>query len=988
MRSLQTTRNAAAFKAALLAGGAGVMALAQPAFAQDAAPVPTQEPVTTTPTTDQAPGNEVTDQSNNTNQPGIVVTGSRIVKKDFESNSPIVTVDQGLLQNSSTAALEQNLNKLPQFTPSKTPTAGGDIQPTATNTPGSATIALRGIGANRSLVLIDGRRATPSNATGVVDITTIPSAAIERVEIISGGASATYGADAVAGVTNFIMKKNFQGLQLDGRVGMAEEGDAFEYELSGIMGADFDDGRGNVSVAISTNKREASYQKDRDFYRKLWTNPDVTASGFFFPAPGINLGFSNLPDLSTVFTGANPAVPAAGTVVFFNPDGTPFTGNTFATRGGAAYLEAPTDGRPYKLGSNGVLGANDDYVYNVLPLTRYNMYLRGNYEINDWIGVFGQGLYSHVHTHTLQEPGPIVGGWGVILDPTVIDRSLLPAGVLQVLDARPDPDAPFTLQALMPTPRETDTDVDTFNVTAGLQGSVPGSDWTWEIFSNHGESSTFANQTGIYSLSRLRAIITQPNFGAGFTTQGNQGAPGFGFGASTATCTSGLNFFNPPAGGFSQDCLEAISADLKNRSKVKQSIWEANATGSLFELPAGPLQVAIGASYRDTHYSFLNDTLTTQGRSFQDQALGIYPSGNSTGDINVKEVYGELSVPILKDTFIKDLSLELGGRISDYNTTGTSYTYKALADLAITDWIRFRGGYNRAERAPNIAELFLAPQQTFAGNTAGDPCAVRNPQPWSANPTMNPTNAANVQAVCRVLMEQTGNVNADDFFYQQDAGGNYVNGANNNSTFGFAFPTLLGNASLRPEKADTWTAGVVLSSPFATPILSRLRLSVDYYNIKVSNAIGPQSIAVALQQCFDVGLNPLVATDPTAAANTAFCQNVPRNADGGVLGNVTTTYVNNGRFRTDGIDAQLDWGVDVGPGTLSTNVVFNYLLHFKSAGLPTLPMVDYAGTFGTVDNGLNGAAYRWKLLANLGYKVGPASIGLQWQHLPSIEDSS
>ena len=978
MRSLQST---AAFKAALLAGGAGIIALAQPAYAQDGAPVQTNEPVTTAPTADQTPGNSVTDQASNPNQPGIVVTGSRIVRRDFESNSPIVTVDQGLLQNSSTAALETNLNKLPQFTPSKTPTAGGDIQPTATNTPGSATISLRGIGANRSLVLIDGRRATPGNATGVVDITTIPTAAIERVEIISGGASATYGADAVAGVTNFIMKKNFQGLQLDGRAGLAEEGDAFEYDVSGLMGADFDDGRGNISIALSTNKREASFQRDRDFYRKLWTNPNTAASGFFFPNAGINLGFSNLPSaaaMSSFFPGASPAVPAAGTVIFFNPDGSPFTGNTFGTRGGAGFLDAPTDGRPYKAMANGTIGANDDYLYNVLPLTRYNMYMRGNYEINDWIGVFGQGMFSHVHTHTLQEPGPIVGGWGVILDPTVINPALLPQGVRDVLNARPNPNAPFTLQALMPNPRETDTDVSTYNLTAGLQGSIPGSDWTWEAFATFGESETFANQTGIYSLNRLRAVITAPNFGAGFHVQGNQGPPGFGFGASTATCTSGLNFFAPPEGGFSQDCLEAISADLKNRSKVQQNIWEADATGTLFELPAGPLQAAIGASYREMNYSFLNDTLTTQGRSFQDQALGIYPSGNSTGLINVKEVYGELLVPILKDTFIKSFDLELGGRISDYNTTGTSYTYKALADLAITDWIRFRGGYNRAERAPNIAELFLAPQQTFGVNTAGDVCSRANPLSFSANPATNP-NAANVEAVCRVLMDQTGNVNAKTQYY---------NNPQSNSTFGFAFPTLLGNPNLRPETADTWTAGVVLSSPFASSFLSRARLTVDYYNIKVSHAIGPQSIAIALQQCFDVNLNPLVATDPVAAANNPFCQHVPRNADQGVLGNVTTTYVNNGRFMTDGIDAQFDWGVDVGPGTFSTNVVVNYLLHFKSSGLPTNPMVDYAGTFGTVDNGLNGAAYRWKLLANFGYKVGPASVGLQWQHLPSVEDSS
>ena len=173
------------YKALLLAGCAGTFALTTPAMAQDA----------------EEPG-EVSAEEETT----ILVTGSRIQRGDFSSNSPMVTVDEALLDNSSTAALESNLNKLPQFTPAQTPTAGGDIQPTATNTPGAATVSLRGLGTNRNLVLLDGRRGTPGNASGTVDISTIPSAAIERVEVITGGASATYGADAIAGVTNFILK--------------------------------------------------------------------------------------------------------------------------------------------------------------------------------------------------------------------------------------------------------------------------------------------------------------------------------------------------------------------------------------------------------------------------------------------------------------------------------------------------------------------------------------------------------------------------------------------------------------------------------------------------------------------------------------------------------------------------------------------------------------------------------------------------------------
>src|SRR5690606_37106948 len=235
------------FKALLLAGCAGTFVMATPAMAQDA--------------------DEEEAAAEDRDGPAIVVTGSRIARPDFVSNSPTVSVDEEFLRQSSTAAIEQQLNKLPQFviSPSSTASnpgasgilpAGGDIQPNATNTPGAATISLRGVGANRTLVLIDGRRGTPGNAGGAVDVSTIPNAALERVEIISGGASATYGADAVAGVTNFILKKDFQGIELDAQMGIDQHGNGFEYQLGGIIGTDFSDGRGNVSLAMSVNTRE------------------------------------------------------------------------------------------------------------------------------------------------------------------------------------------------------------------------------------------------------------------------------------------------------------------------------------------------------------------------------------------------------------------------------------------------------------------------------------------------------------------------------------------------------------------------------------------------------------------------------------------------------------------------------------------------------------------------------------------------------------
>ena len=953
------------YKALLLAGCGGAFGIAAPAVAQDGAAVEEADP--------------------------IIVTGSRIQRADFENNSPTVTVGEELIQNSSTAALEVNLNKLPQFTPAQTPQLGADIQPTATNTPGAATVSLRGIGANRNLVLLDGRRGTPGNASGVIDISTIPSAAIERVEIISGGASSTYGADAVAGVTNFILKKDFVGVELDGQVGITQEGDGFEYQLSGIMGTDFDDGRGNVSIAMSMNTREASLRSDRKWYQDMYADTSTTGgSQFFIDRPGILLDGTNgnyASALTTLFPNGHFSPNVQGTTVYVDSSGNPFVNNSFFDVAGiygapfTRYVNYfgntdPVDGFNFKVSDAGTLVQNNTDLMLVLPLTRYNFLARGNYEINDWIGVFGQAMFSHVHTETRNEPGPITGGWGVNIDPTRLDRDQLPNELWTLLDSRDNPNAPFGMTAMMPEDRETFSDVLTYNIVAGLEGSVPGTDWTWDASVNHGASNTNAKQTGIYSLSRLRAVMTAPNFGEGFSATGN---PEFGgFGASTATCTSGLNLFMPPAGGFSEDCLAAIRADLKNRTYTRQTIAEANAQGKLIDLPAGELRAALGASYRELDFEFTNDTLTTQGTSFQDQALGIYPSGDSEGFFDVKEVYGELLVPILADIpFIQQLNLELGGRVSNYSTTGTSYTYKILGDWEVTDWLRFRGGYNRAERAPNIAELYLARQQTFGFNNVGDLCSRANPGPYSANPAN-----ANGDAVYQTCLAMMPNAQASAAYYNGGAG------VTDNSTGGFAWPSAIGNPNLTPEKADTWTAGMVLRSPFDSPLLSSLRLTVDYYNIGVQDAIGQQSVGIVLRSCFDPALNPLVATDPAAAAQTAACRAITRNAVTGGLDNVNLTYVNNGRFRVQGIDAQLDWGTDVGPGRLNANVQASYLLSFKAAELPVDPLVEYAGTQGPTSSGLNGGNYDYRVFSNLSYSLDRLMLGLQWQHLPSIEDAT
>lgn len=919
----------------------------------------------------------------------IVVTGSRIARPDFDANSPILSVDSAILEQSSTSALESNLNKLPQFTPAKTPTLGGDIQPTAQNTPGAATISLRGIGSNRNLVLLDGRRATPSNASGVVDINTIPAAAIERVEIISGGASSTYGADAVGGVVNFILKKNFEGVELDAQIGINEQGDNFEYRLSGIMGTDFADGRGNISLSFSTNVREKSLQADRSWYRRLWADPSIGGTDIgSSPFTAIVLGQTNLPDVGVVNSVVDGGTFTNLRNVLIHSDfsGNAFSGFTASGVPGASAFSPAIDNFRFKMLDNGQIGSNSVENLLILPMTRYNFYGRGSYEINDHIGIFGQAYFSQVETSTVQLGASTRGGWAATIDPS-INRQVIPTEILQIIDSRPDPTAPVVLEARWPIPRASDTDVTTYNMTMGLEGSIPGIDWTWEVFGSHGETHTNGFQTGFASLSRFRYVMSLPNFGAGMNVTGNPDSGGFG--AATATCTSGFNLFLPQT--ITDDCFEAVGADLKTQSKMRQTIAEANVQGSLFELPAGRLQFALGASYRENDYEYAADTLTTQGRSFLDQAIGLYPSGNSTGFVTAREAYGELLVPIFATggSFLQSLDLELGARVSHYNTTGTSYTYKVLADLQLTDWLRVRGGFNRAERAPNIAEMFLAPEQTFATASGGDVCSTRNGLAYSANPDAN-ANWRDALTICGQLMEATGDLTADEQYYGADwralvaaadpaalralVNQEQVSGASN------VFPSLLGNENLTPEKADTWTAGLVIRSPLSG-VLDSLRLAVDYYNIKVTDAIGAQTVDIVLRQCFDPGFNP------TADFQHPLCAGAARNQSG-QLGNVVRTFLNNGRFQTSGIDVQLDWAFDLGPGRVSLNSVVNYLLEMKSAELPTDPLREYAGTQGPTNNGLNGGSYRYKALTTLGYSIGPASLSVQWRHLPSIRSQT
>jgi outer membrane receptor protein involved in Fe transport len=1029
--------------------------LAAPANAQSATANPAPNATTNDPAADAArpmitteqPG--VTSMSPDPSGRDIVVTGSRIVRRDFTATSPIVTVDSALLEKSSSINLEANLNKLPQFAPALTQFNSDDIQSSANVTLGASTVSLRQLGANRNLVLLDGRRGTPINGSGVIDINTIPSAAIERVEIITGGASSTYGADAVGGVVNFILKNNFQGLEADAQMALTEKGDGREFRVTAITGANFDGGNGNVLIGLEHFEREKVLRIGRKAYQKLFADPTINGGAFFLQENNVTWNGNNpsRAAIDRVFgaKGAPAGLIPTGTTVNLNNDDSLFVNTSRAAVPGVQTY-APIvygyngvlDGLFRKVTAAGTISENNLEEVLSIPQDRWSFFAKAHYDFNDNISFFSQSYFSKTKTISVSQFSPATGGWATLIPHGTdiyagnaslnIPSSLNPNGstnaaylaggrfglncgptggctnsqvfpvsseLATLLDSRvvnplapttTGPNAPFVMNQFLKQlgSRSTVNQNLSFQLLAGFNGKVPGTDWTWEIFGSHGETVAKTDQLGFGSVQRWRAVLSSPNYGQGFNATGNQGNPGNGFQGANATCTTGVSPFRQDQ-DWSADCKAAVQTNTQNENRVTQTQWQGNIQGGLFDLPYGQLRFAAGAEYRRNSIKFTADSSATQGSSFLEGVIGIFPQGNTRGSTNVTEFYGELLVPLLADLpFAKAVNLELGYRTSDYSSIGRVGTYKINGDWQLTDWLTFRGGYQKASRAPNLGELFTSATQTLGVAFEGDPCSTRNPSnpafigAYSANPTLNPTNAARVQALCTQIMGATGGA-----FYYDPANINLQS----NAGFGFAFLSLVGNQRLRQEDATTYTIGGVVRSPFESPWLSRLRASVDYYHVKLSNAISQQGQDGIYRRCFSEAFNPTLALNE-------FCNLIQRDPANGSASTVGITFTNGGEVLTAGIDGQIDWGLnfkDAGiglPGSFSINLLVNYLDTFKTttdAGI--IPSVDFAGSLGGGDVGTNAGAYRWKSFTTVTYALQPATISLQWRHLPSAKSA-
>jgi iron complex outermembrane recepter protein len=373
--------------------------------------------------------------------------------------------------------------------------------------------------------------------------------------------------------------------------------------------------------------------------------------------------------------------------------------------------------------------------------------------------------------------------------------------------------------------------------------------------------------------------------------------------------------------------------------------------------------------YRHDGFEFKPDPIMTNSNILS-SASGVFDVAKASGATWVTELYGELLVPVMNDLpMVKSLNLELGARWSSYNTAGDISTYKALTTWDIVDSVTIRGGYQLANRAPNVAELFQSPTTIVTIVPTFDACANITTAPYG-NVASNP-DRARVQALCSTL---AGGVPIGDNFVGLGAFSS------------LALDQQIGNPNLESESATTWTIGTILRSPWQAAALSGLTATIDWYRIEINDAITGLNSATVYEQCF----NGTGSSNPNYDANNEFCRLINRDNLFGFPAGVDGIYTNIGAIRTSGIDAQINWSADLAdlgtsaPGKLLLNVALNYLNSYEIQTAAGAPFIDYADTTG---NGTSGAQFKTKIYTTLGYSIGPVNTRLSWRHLPSLDST-
>lgn len=816
----------------------------------------------------------------------IVVTGSRINRPDLASSTPVTVVSGEQLRISGTTSVENYLREIPQAVAA----IGSN---TNNGNPGVATVSLRNLGETRTLVLVDGRRFVPFDSTGVVDLNMIPAAMTERVEVLTGGASTVYGSDAIAGVVNFILKRNFEGLEADGQVGITERGDGFEHAFSLTAGTNVADGRGNFAVNVGYVKSDAVDQGARDYS-------------------------SNVLSASNLGAGGGSSTNAAGTL-----RGIP--GPACASSGGVCVFDASGNLVPY-------VGARDGFnfnPYNLLqtPQEKWTATAVANYEISDDVEFFGRFSFANSRVSTIIAPSGTFNFGFDINYRTNPNLTAQARGVLANADADGDGivNLAFGRRTVELGTRNSISENTAYQGVAGLRGDI-AEGLKFEIFGQYGRTvrtQTFENDI---SFSRTQAGILDGSVNL--------------FGAGKLTAAAG----------------QAIRLDLQEHDNTAQTV----AGGFLsYDLPfalGGSKNggVVAGVEYRRDHAKANPDENLIQGN-----APGFGSSTPIDAQLEIKEVYGEAKLPIFDV-----LSLEAGVRYADYknrdNLLGAGNRFKTTSWKVGGEFqpirdIRVRAMYQRAVRAPNLAEIGT-PFTPGTGDVTTDPCSSDN-----LTPAQYAANGALAQ-LCRA----TG-VSASA------AANGIVGGPISGQVNNFSG----GDINLTPERSTTLTAGVVVQPRF----LSGFTATVDYFDIKVKNAIVAPPEQEIVNACYTAERDP----------NGFFCSKIRRNPnDGSLIGGnetgVDATFINTGLLRTEGIDFAAAYRFNVADDVriaLSVNATRVLKSFFQTSDItPTRECV------GLVGKTCLRPQPKWQFIQSSTVSWGPASVQLRWRYIGKLKNDS
>ena len=811
----------------------------------------------------------------------IVVTGSRIRRPTLDSPIPVTTLSSTDLMRSGNTNIGEVLNRI---TPALAPTYTQANSTSGIGTSGLNILDLRHLGPARTLVLVDGQRHITSNeGEFLIDVNTIPDDLIDRVDVVTGGSSAVYGSDAMSGVVNFVMKKNFEGASLNAQGGITSHGDRGTYKLSGTFGKNFADGRGNIAVALEYDRanpldftqrasQTGAFAGRNQF--QLVDSPaiDNTTPDRTFLTGVHSFGYSDggtfIPyeggSIRTCDSVAAACLPNGFPRVFlFQPDGT---------------LKETNYGKDFRpVGSNNNQGGDGSTLENTGVLDpgykRYVANLLGHFDVSDAFRPYINAKLVRVISTQETEPTFSQGGpQGVdetpvnylIYTPISLDNAFL------------TPQAKSLITSLLPAgsnffnlnrnnvdlgSRGENDRRDTYRIVGGVEGTF-NDDWHYDVAVNYGHLNTFYKFTN----NRL-----EQNFYNSIDAVFN--------GAGQIVCRINQNTITDPAchpidilGNFGtqQTAAERQAAlnyfNTTSTRHGKASEFDVNGsvqgdTSQIFSLPGGPIRFAIGGEYRRETASYHYDPVVTSGGTFLNSIQPFNPPS-----FRVTEGYAEVDVPIIKDRpFFNELSLSGAGRVARYKgSTGTVYAYNGGAIYSPVRDIRFRVNYSRSVRAPTLGDLYSSQSQDYA--SVDDPCDVNFINKGKATRAANCA-AAGVPAGYEDSVTRAGSLPITDG----------------------------GNPNLKAERSRSWTYGVILQPRW----IQGLALTVDYYDIKISQVISSVDAQTILNGCYD-----------GASLNNQFCALIsPRQANGDFAtpSALLQSTLNFAAERAKGIDADLSY---------------------------------------------------------------------------------